>query len=86
MKKKRTFTLEVISMKEKQALSYDHSALLVSSLQQSVTFYKDILQLTELETPFPKDSIRWMDLGGNQQLHLILSQEHPKKNKGVHLA
>lgn len=67
-------------------LSYDHNAFLVTDLERSVRFYKEVLLLSELTAPFPKDSFRWMDLGGDQQLHLILSQEVTEKNKGVHLA
>lgn len=73
-------------MNHRPKLHYDHNAILVSNLEQSVLFYKEVLLLEELKTPFPKESFRWMNLGGDQQLHLILSDEQTEKNKGVHLA
>lgn len=75
-----------LKMTSHPKLSYDHNAFLVLDLEASVDFYKQILLLDEVSTPFPADSFRWMDLGADQQLHLIRSDDVTDKNKGVHLA
>ena len=50
-----------------------HIALAVHNLEESVTYYQDILELPLLEAPESAyaSGIRWFDLGGNCALHLI---------------
>jgi catechol 2,3-dioxygenase-like lactoylglutathione lyase family enzyme len=53
--------------------SLHHVAIAVQNLQQSVTFYKNVLGLTELAAPSSavENGIRWFDLGDSRALHLI---------------
>jgi len=49
-----------------------HVSLVVSDLERSRQFYREILGLNEIERPpFPFPGA-WFNLGANQQLHLIV--------------
>lgn len=67
-------------------LKKDHDAVLVTDVDVSAGFYKEILGLKEIPNGGLGDHIRWVELGDKIQLHLIESEEEPEKNKGVHLA
>ncbi|RPD99146.1 VOC family protein [Aureibaculum marinum] len=72
-------------------LEHDHSTIQVENIDTSVQFYKDILNLKELETPWPEYKlIRFLDTGKNQQLHIAQAQVDKygdiKVNKVLHLA
>ena len=69
-------------------LQFDHSTILVSDLDRSATFYKNILHLKELETPWGVNpTIRFFSVGGNQQLHIAqLQNDGIKLNKAIHIA
>ncbi len=69
-------------------LSYDHTALVVADLQKSEEFYKNILQLEEIEIPYENPVLKWFSLGGPYQLHLIQmeSAKEYQPNKAVHFA
>jgi catechol 2,3-dioxygenase-like lactoylglutathione lyase family enzyme len=69
-------------------LQLDHSTILVSDLDRSATFYKNILHLKELETPWGVNPrIRFFSVGGNQQLHIAqLENDGIKLNKAIHIA
>ncbi len=50
----------------------DHVSVLITDLERSRRFYRDILGLKEIAKPRTFDfSVLWFDLG-NQQLHLLL--------------
>ena len=50
----------------------DHVSVIISDLERSRRFYRDIVGLTEIAKPRTFDfSVLWFDLG-NQQLHLLL--------------
>ena len=67
-------------------LSYDHTSVAVTNLNQSAFFYKEVLQLNEIEVPYLNPNIRWFSLGGPYQLHLIQVSEKPDTEKATHLA
>jgi catechol 2,3-dioxygenase-like lactoylglutathione lyase family enzyme len=50
----------------------DHVSVLITDLERSRRFYRDVLGLKEIAKPRTFDfSVLWFDLG-NQQLHLLL--------------
>jgi len=69
-------------------LQLDHTTILVSDLEKSADFYKNIIQLTEIETPW--GMINWgkfFSLGNNQQLHMAkVDADSIKLNKWLHIA
>jgi lactoylglutathione lyase len=69
-------------------LQLDHTTILVSDLEKSADFYKNILQLTELETPW--GVIPWgrfFSIGEYQQLHMAKGDTGSiKLNKVLHMA
>jgi len=52
-------------------LTFDHYALRVKNLKSSAHFYKNILQLTEIEDKTKKETRRWFSLGSQTELHLL---------------
>jgi catechol 2,3-dioxygenase-like lactoylglutathione lyase family enzyme len=78
----------VISICQSFDFEFDHYTLQVKSMEASVEFYKNILQLKELDTPWPDNpSIRFFEIGNNQQLHLgEVDFGEVKLNKIIHLA
>jgi lactoylglutathione lyase len=52
-------------------LRLNHMSLQVRSLEDSVRFYRDVLQLPEIECRAGKAHIRWFGLGDGQSVHLI---------------
>ncbi|MEM5567016.1 VOC family protein [Psychroserpens sp. AS72] len=72
-------------------LQHDHSTIQVDNIDISAEFYNDILNLKELETPWPEYKlIRFFETGKNQQLHIAQAQVDQygdvKVNKVLHLA
>ncbi|MFV8370363.1 VOC family protein [Flavobacterium sp. LB2R40] len=62
-------------------------ALSVKDLDRSVTFYKNVLKLSEITNLTKKEGIRWMSLGEGKELHLVSTIKEPVAlNKAVHLA
>ena len=70
------------------SLELDHSTILVKDLEKSAEFYKNILHLEELETPWGVNSwVRFFEIGNNQQLHIAQGENDGiKLNKVIHLA
>ena len=69
------------------SVAYDHSAIHVADLGASVDFYQRIFGLEEIEAPGDPTVIRWLSLGGDDQLHLIdFPGEVPTTDKAVHIA
>jgi catechol 2,3-dioxygenase-like lactoylglutathione lyase family enzyme len=55
-----------------QVTQIDHVSVIVTNLERSRRFYRDLLGLREIAKPRTFDfSVLWFDLG-NQQLHLLL--------------
>ena len=72
---------------QSSSLTYNHQALLVKDLETSSDFYKDVLQLEEINNATGFDFIRWFSTGNGTQLHLIEGDTKDiATNKGVHLA
>lgn len=68
-------------------MSFDHLALSVNDINQSVAFYKDILKLSEIENRTGDPNIRWFSLGDGNELHLISSfPGNVTVTKAVHMA
>lgn len=66
--------------------TFEHQAIVVSDLDQSAKFYKEVLGLHEVENKTKKPTRRWFSLGNNLELHLLLEEEQVDVNKYVHLA
>lgn len=74
---------------EKTGISvyFDHIALSVKDVDQSVAFYKSVLGLDEITNKTEVEGIRWMSLGEGKEMHLISTLKGKVKvNKAVHLA
>lgn len=70
-------------------LVHDHSTIQVENIDRSVEFYKDILNLKEIDTPWPENTIiRFLETGKNQQLHIAKVPDFGdiKTNKVLHIA
>lgn len=52
----------------------DHVALLVTDLERSVAYYRDVLGLTTIERPAFDFPGAWFRLGTDQELHLIVGR------------
>jgi len=71
------------------SLELDHSTIQVKNIDTSAEFYKTILQLKELDTPWPENSaIKFFNIGNNQQLHITEVDYYGavKINRVLHLA
>jgi catechol 2,3-dioxygenase-like lactoylglutathione lyase family enzyme len=73
------------------SLEHDHSTIQVENIDKSIEFYKGILKLKEITTPWPNNKlIRFLKTGENQQLHIAQEQVNNfgdvKVNKILHLA
>ena len=69
------------------AVMYDHTALHVADLERSVAFYERVFGVPEIPTPGDPAVIRWLSLGGDDQLHLIRYEGPvPTTSKAIHLA
>lgn len=66
---------------------FNHIALSVKNVDQSVVFYQKLFQLKEIENTASNSKTRWLSLGEGKQLHLIpLPDAEIKINKAVHFA
>ncbi len=61
-------------------LQFDHESLLVSNMEKSADFYRDVLLLKELKNPLNSPDRKWFSLGGNYQLHLIREDRNMVQN------
>ncbi len=67
--------------------SFDHYAINVDNLEESVRFYQTVFALEEIYDGTGKDNIRWLSLGNGMGLHVIESdRSEVRTQKGVHLA
>lgn len=67
--------------------SFNHVALSVKDVNESVGFYKKVLQLEEIKNTASESKTRWLSLNDGKQLHLIPRPNFEIKiNKAVHFA
>lgn len=67
--------------------SFDHYAINVDNLDESVAFYQKVLGLQEIYDGTEKENIRWLSLGNGMSLHVIESDRSQiRLQKGVHLS
>jgi glyoxylase I family protein len=68
-----------------EVIQIDHVSVLITDVQRSRAFYRDILGLKEIAKPKTFDFVvLWFDLG-NQQLHLLLKKQ-PDSRSPRHFA
>jgi catechol 2,3-dioxygenase-like lactoylglutathione lyase family enzyme len=68
-----------------QIMQIDHASVIITDLERSRRFYRDLLGLKEIAKPRTFDFVViWFDLG-NQQLHLLL-QNRPDARSPRHFA
>lgn len=68
-------------------LTFNHIALSVTDVDDSVRFYQNALQLKEIENTASNSKTRWLSLNEGKQLHLIpRPNSEIKINKAVHFA
>ena len=68
-------------------ISFNHIALSVKDVDQSIEFYQKVLGLKEIENTASSSKTRWLSLGEEKQLHLIPRPDSEIRiNKAVHFA
>ena len=77
----------IVQAQENYSFTFNHLALSVKKLNESATFYKEILQLEEITNKTQMEGIRWFSLGEGKELHLLsVLQEPVTINEAVHIA
>jgi len=67
--------------------SFDHYAINVDDVDESVAFYQKVLALAEIKDGTNKENIRWLSLGNGMGLHIIeTDRSEVRLQKGVHLS
>ncbi len=67
--------------------SFNHIALSVKNVDESLAFYQKVLQLKEIKNTASNSTTRWLAIGEGLQLHLIPRPDAEiKTNKAVHFA
>lgn len=70
-----------------RTFSFNHIALSVKNVDESIEFYQKVLQLKEIKNTASNSNTRWLSLGEGKQLHLIpRPNSEIKINKAVHFA
>ena len=77
------------SMAQSVSMKLDHYSIIVKDVEKSGEFYKNILQLKEVPTPWgdntPLPAI-FFDIGNNRQLHITEYNSEIKLHKFIHFA
>ncbi|WP_309613317.1 VOC family protein [Flavobacterium sp.] len=67
--------------------AFNHLALSVKNLDETATFYNEVLGLQEITNKTKIEGIRWFSFGEGKELHLISILKEPVTiNKAVHFA
>ena len=67
--------------------TFNHIALSVKDVDESIQFYQKVFQLEEIENTASDSKTRWLSLNQGKQLHLIPRPNYEIKiNKAVHFA
>ena len=82
------FTLcRLVNVQQTTNFFSNHIAISVKNLDDSTTFYKEVLQLQEITNKTKMEGIRWFYLGEGKELHLVSIIKEPVTiNKAVHFA
>ena len=68
-------------------LTFDHYTIKVKNLETSAKFYRNVLDLKEIENRTKKEYIRWFSIGNGSELHIVEGNtDSIQTNIGVHLA
>ncbi len=66
---------------------FNHIALSVQDVDESIEFYQKVLQLEEIKNTASNSKTRWLSFSDGKQLHLIpRPNSEIKINKAVHFA
>jgi catechol 2,3-dioxygenase-like lactoylglutathione lyase family enzyme len=66
---------------------FNHIALSVKDVDESIAFYQKMLQLKEIKNTASDSKTRWLSIGEGKQLHIIPRPNFEiKTNKAVHFA
>lgn len=67
--------------------SFNHLALAVKDVEESVNFYQKVFQFTEIKNTASGSKTRWLSMGEGKELHLIPRPDADIKIvKAVHFA
>ena len=62
-------------------IAFNHLALSVKDVNESAEFYIKVLGLKEITNKTGRDTIRWLSLGEDKELHLIAFPNAEIKNQ-----
>jgi lactoylglutathione lyase len=69
-----------------KSFTFDHIALSVKNVDESVGFYQKVFEFEEIKNTASNSKTRWLSMGKGKQLHLKPRKDEIKTNKAVHFA